>query len=385
LDEQPLKGITVVELCHSVSGPFAGLILAELGANVIKVENPGQGDHARGWGPPYWNGTSSAYQSLNRDKQGVAIDLKAPAAAEQLRRFIIERADVVVQNMRPGSLDGSPFSAENLLADKPLLVYCNLGAYGDQGPLALHPGYDPLMQAFGGIMSITGEAGGGPVRVGPAVVDMGSGMWAVIGILAALHRRTETGKGCIVGTSLFETAVAWLTIQIAGYLANGEIRRPMGSGIAEIVPHQAFRTKDGYLMVAAGNDGLFVKLAEAIGEPGISSDSRFATNDARVRNRETLIPFLASAFAARPAADWAATLDRYGVPNAPIQNIDQVVAHPQTHALGMVQTAPDCDMALVGLPLSFNGKRPPYRKSAPSLGESNEQVLGPLGVQPAAE
>lgn len=385
MDGQPLRGVTVVEMCHSVAGPFAGVILAELGADVIKVEQPGKGDHARGWGPPYWHGTSSAYQALNRDKRGIVVDIKDPTDAKALRALILDRADVVIQNMRPGSLDSTPFCGARLMKDKPSLIYCNLGAFGDAGPLAARPGYDPLMQAFGGVMSITGEASGGPVRVGPAIVDMGSGMWAVIGILSALHQRSASGQGCIVGTSLFETAIAWLTIQMAGYLATGEIRKPMGSGIAEIVPHQAFRTTDGFLMVAAGNDGLFRKLAHAVEHPAWGADERFTTNESRVRNRVTLIGALEEIFLTRSIAEWGCILDAHGVPHAPIQSIDQVATHPQTAALGMIQQAPDLDMMLVGLPLSFDGVRPPYRRSAPSLGDSNNEVLGAVIARPTAE
>ncbi|MFI5002451.1 MAG: CaiB/BaiF CoA transferase family protein, partial [Reyranellales bacterium] len=212
-NELPLKGITVVEICHSVAGPYGGLILASLGAELIKVENPEHGDHARAWGPPYWHGTSSAFQSLNRDKLGVTVDLTDPAQLARLKRLVLDRADVVIQNLRPGTVERYGLSGDDLLRQKPGLVYCNLGAFGRTGPLRDKPGYDPLMQAFGGLMSVTGEDGRAPVRVGPAVVDMGSGMWSAIGILAALNRRSATGRGCVVDTSLFETAVAWMTVQ----------------------------------------------------------------------------------------------------------------------------------------------------------------------------
>ncbi|WP_114947831.1 CaiB/BaiF CoA transferase family protein [Microvirga calopogonii] len=370
-DARPLKGLTVVEICHSVAGPYAGAVLAELGADVIKVEDPRHGDHARGWGPPYWHGTSCAFQSLNRDKRGITVDLGDPAQAADLKDFILRKADAVIQNLRPGSIDKTGLSGATLLSEKPSLIYCNLGAFGATGPLAHRPGYDPLMQAFGGLMSVTGEEGGSPVRVGPAIVDMGSAMWAVIGILAALQQRNATGRGCVVDTSLFETAVAWMTIQVAGHLATGEIRRPMGSGIPEIVPHQAFRAMDGFIMVAAGNDGLFRALCHALGRPDWADDPRFATNDARVRNRKALIPLLEAVFLTANREHWAECLDRSGVPNAPIQSLDQVVVHEQTRALGLIQAAPDRDMALVGLPLSFDGVRPPYRCSAPELGEHN--------------
>ena len=370
----PLTGITVVELCHSVAGPYAGMILAGLGAEVIKVENPEHGDHARGWGPPYWHGKSSTYQSLNRDKLGVGVDLTDPAERQQLRQFILDRADVVIQNLRPGAIDRYDICATQLLRDKPSLVYCNLGAFGTDGPLATLPGYDPLMQAFGGLMSVTGEAGRAPVRIGPAVIDMGSGMWSVIGIISALLRRQSSGRGGVIDTSLFETAMAWMTIITAGYLASGEVRRPMGSGIAEIVPHQALPASDGFIMVAAGNDSLFGKLAAAVGQPHWANDARFQTNDARVRNRTALIGELETIFRQARAAEWAHRLDAAGVPNAPIQSIDEVVAHPQTQALGILQQAPGLDMQLVGLPLRFDGQRPPFRRVAPELGEHNDAL-----------
>lgn len=371
----PLKGVTVVEICHSVAGPYGGMVLAGLGAELIKVENPDHGDHARGWGPPYWHGTSSLFQSLNRDKLGITVDLADPSQLGQLKRLIIDRADVVIQNLRPGAVERYGLSGETLLRDKPSLVFCNIGAFGRNGPLRDKLGYDPLMQAFGGLMSVTGEQGRGPIRVGPAVVDMGSGMWAVIGILAALVQRKASGLGAVVDTSLFETAVAWMTVQVAGYLSSGEIRRPMGSGTAEIVPHQAFATSDGHIMVAAGNDGLFRKLATELGLEKWANDPRFATNDGRVKYRQQLIPAMEAIFITEATATWYCRLDQAGVPSAPIQSVDQLVAHPQTQALGIIQQAPGIDMRLVGLPLSFGGLRPQFRRVAPSLGEHNTDVL----------
>jgi crotonobetainyl-CoA:carnitine CoA-transferase CaiB-like acyl-CoA transferase len=350
------------------------MILAGLGAELIKVENPDNGDHARGWGPPYWHGKSSIFQSLNRDKLGITCDLDDPVQLRELRRLIVDRADVVIQNLRPGVLERYGLSGEGLLGEKPPLIYCNLGSFGRCGPLKNKPGYDPLMQAFGGLMSVTGEQGLGPVRIGPAVVDMGSGMWAVIGILAALVRRKTTGLGAVVDTSLFETAVAWMTVSVAGYLSSGEIRRPMGSGIAEIVPHQAFATRDGYIMVAAGNDSLFRRLAKELGREEWAQDPRFATNDGRVRHRRELITAMESIFAEHPTANWSGRLDGAGVPSAPIHSVDEVVSHSQTQALGIIQQAPSIDMRLVGLPLSFDGQRPPLRRVAPGLGEHNNDV-----------
>jgi crotonobetainyl-CoA:carnitine CoA-transferase CaiB-like acyl-CoA transferase len=220
-------------------------------------------------------------------------------------------------------------------------------------------------------MSVTGVDGGEPVRVGVSIVDQGAGMWAALGILAALNRRHVTGEGCHVSTSLFETAIGWMAPHIGGYLSGGAMRRPLGSGVTEIVPHQAFPTADGHIMVAAGNDNLFRALCGAIERSEFASDERFATNSKRVENRRVLIPMLEDIFRGKPSADWQTRLDEAGVPAAPIENVAQVIASKQTEALGILQKAPDLDMTLTGLPLEFDGKRPPYRFSAPKLGEHN--------------
>lgn len=375
-DSQPLAGITVIELCHSVAGPFGGQVLADLGAEVIKVESPKGGDYARGWGPPFWHDQAAAFLSLNRNKKGVTVDFRDASQLQALKDLIAERADVVLQNHRPGSIEQYGLDGEALLKAKPSLVYCNLGAFGMAGPKKDKPGYDPLMQACGGIMSVTGTGDGEPVRVGSSIVDIGSGMWLVIGVLAALFRRAETGKGCIVDTSLYETALTWMCNHIAGYLASGDIRKPRGSGIAEIVPHQAFPTSDGHVMVAAGNDGLFARLVGALGHPEWAEDERFASNSARIVNRDAIIGLLTAEFQAKPTAQWLERLDAVGVPSAPLQAVDKVVADPQTEAVGIIQQAPDSDVRLVGVPLSFDGVRPPLYRSPPRHGQHNEEVFG---------
>jgi crotonobetainyl-CoA:carnitine CoA-transferase CaiB-like acyl-CoA transferase len=380
----PLAGITVVEFAHSVAGPYAGSILADLGADVIKVESPDKGDYARDWGPPFAHGTSTLFHVLNHNKRGLALDLRDRVTAERLIAFILDHADVVLQNMRPGAIDKLGLGAEALRAKKPALIYCDLGAYGRTGPLRERPGYDPLMQAHGGIMSITGIEGGEPVRVGASIVDQGAGMLAALGILAALNRRHVTGQGCHVATSLFETAIGWMAPHIGGYLATGHMRRPMGSGVAEIVPHQAFATADGHVMVAAGNDNLFRALATLLERPELVADPRFASNSKRVENRHTLIPILQELFHAKPTAEWLTRLDAAGVPAAPIENVAQVAASTQTEALGILQKAPDLDMTLAGLPLEFDGMRPPYRFSAPTLGEHNDLLSEPTAAKKAA-
>ncbi|TMI99247.1 MAG: CoA transferase [Alphaproteobacteria bacterium] len=382
-DGLPLAGVTVVELCHSVAGPYAGSILADLGADVIKVEAPGTGDYARDWGPPFAHGTSTLFHVLNHNKRGLALDLRDRVTCERLLGFILDHADVVLQNMRPGAIDKLGLGAAALRARKPALITCDLGAYGRSGPLKDRPGYDPLMQAHGGIMSVTGIEGGEPVRVGVSIVDQGAGMWAAMGILAALNKRHVTGQGSHVSTSLFETAIAWMSPHIGGYLSGGAMRRPLGSGVTEIVPHQAFPTSDGYIMVAAGNDNLFRALCGAIGHD-FAADARFATNSNRVENRRTLIPLLEDIFRVHASAEWQSRLDAAGVPAAPIENVAQVLASPQTAALGILQQAPDLDLTLAGLPLEFDGVRPRYRHSAPALGQHNDLLSEPIAPEKAA-
>jgi crotonobetainyl-CoA:carnitine CoA-transferase CaiB-like acyl-CoA transferase len=373
-DALPLAGIKVVEICHSIAGPYGGSILAQLGADVLKVESPGKGDDARAWAPPFLQGTSSIFQAMNRDKRGIQLNLKNPGDCAYLRALIRNEADVVLQSLRPGAVERLGLGADDLLKEKPSLIYANLGAFGTKGPLKNEPGYDPLMQARSGLMSLTGEDGREPVRIGTSIIDMGTGMWLALGVLAALHRRSVTGKGCVVDTSLFETSLAWMTIHIAGYLASGEVRARMGSGVKEIVPHQAFATSDGYVMVAAGNDNLFPKLAALLGHPEWILDARFSGNVERVQNRLALIPLIQDILVRRPTSEWLTKLAAAGGPCSPLQTVDQVVADPQALATGMIQTSPGGDMQLVGLPLSFDGRRTSFRSEAPTIDQGNDRM-----------
>jgi crotonobetainyl-CoA:carnitine CoA-transferase CaiB-like acyl-CoA transferase len=373
---RPLSGLVVIEIGHSIAAPYAGMILGELGAEVIKVENPKGGDACRGWGPPFAEGAATCFHAVNRGKQGIAIDLADPADAARLKALILERADVVVHNLKYRALDKYGLSASALTAEKPSLVCCNLNAFGATGPLRDRPGYDPMMQAYSGLMSLLGEDGRPPVRVTASIIDMGSAAWSVIGILAALRERDRTGQGGVVDTSLYETSLALMSIMLAGHLATGELPVRHGSGVDMIVPYQAFEAADGYMMVAAGNDNLFRRLAAALDRPGLADEPRFRSNGERVVNRAALVAILADIFKTEPRAHWATLLDAAGIPNGPINSMDQVAADPQTAALGQIQRQPGSDLALVGLPLSFDGVRPAFAKRAPTLGEDNQSVLG---------
>ena len=372
--EEPLAGIVIVELGHSVAAPFGAQILAELGATVVKVERPGTGDDARHW-VPLWLDSSATYQSLNRNKQSVTVDFKNEDEVAHLRSFIVGTADAVLQNMRPGQAARLGLDA-SLIQQNKRLIYCNIGAFGAAGPLSDRPGYDPMMQAFGGIMSITGEAGRPPVRVGPSIVDISAGMWAVIGILAALQRRAATDRGCEVDTSLFETALAWMTIPIAIYMASGEVQDRLGTEAVMLAPYKAYKASDSYLIIAAGNDNLFRRLSDLLGHAEWADDPRFATNPARVQHRKTLNGLIGDIIGQKPREHWIEVLEAAGVPCAPLQTVDEVIKNPQTAALGVIQRSPDGAVSTVGLPLSFDGQRPPFRRRAPALGQDNAAVLG---------
>lgn len=373
-DSTPLAGLVVIELGHSVAAPFAGQILADLGAEVIKVEKA-EGDDARHWGPPFWEGASSSFQPLNRSKKSVVCELRDPAQLAALKLLIHDRADIVLQNLRPGQVEKLGLDGAALLADKPELIYCNVGAFGRAGPLKDRPGYDPLMQAFGGIMSTTGEAGRPPVRVGPSIVDLGTGMWAVIGMLTALNRRRDTGRGGVIDVSLFETAAGWMSLLAAYYQASGELPTRLGSGAIGIVPYRAYQTKDSDLVVAAGSDALFRTLARVLGHPEWSDDPRFSSNPKRVENQSALYALIEAEMAKRGNAEWIALLEQAGIPCAPVQNVAEMIAHEQTRALGLMQDVPDSAMKFIGLPISFDGTRPPIRSRPPRLGEHTEQIL----------
>ncbi|MBV9426888.1 MAG: CoA transferase [Bradyrhizobiaceae bacterium] len=371
----PLSDITVIELGHSVAAPYAAEILADLGATVIKVEKREGGDDARHWAPPYWHGASAIFQSLNRNKFSIAVDLRDEHERAQLTRLIEERADVLIQNLRPGMVEELGLDAAALRGLNKRLIYCGIGAFGRGGPLSARPGYDPLMQAFGGLMSVTGEAGGPPVRVGTSIIDMGAGMWSAIGILSALHHRTLTGEGVVVDTSLYETALAWMSYHAANYQASGDVPKRHGSGTFGIVPYRGYATRDGYLLIGAGNNTLFRKLAIALGHPEWADDQRFLDNPKRVENRVALDALIEDVTRTDTSAAWQAVLEAAGVPSAPMQSVDEVLAHPQTKALDIIQQSPDGRLTIMGLPLSFNGERPPFRRAAPQLGEHTDEIL----------
>ena len=365
----PLRGTVVVEIGHSVAAPYAGLVLAQLGAEVIKVEHPDGGDPARQWGEPLEDGASPLFHALNRNKLGAALDLRERAGRDMLLRLIVERADVLIQNLRPNSIEALGLGAAELTARKPGLIYCSLSACGSTGPMASRPGYDALMQAYGGLMSVTGEEARPTVRIGVSIVDIGTGLWSVVGILAALLERARLASGGLVETSLYETALAWMGVPLAEFSVSGADPLRYGSGAPAIVPYEIFATSDGSLMVAAGNDALFEKLCGVIGRKDWMADERFCTNRARVKHRAALSAELYNVFLTRSTLEWRKRLDACGIPNAPLHTVSEVMSDEQTAALRILEVIPDAGITTVGLPLRFDGVRSPVRRRAPRLGE----------------
>jgi len=371
----PLKGIRVIEIAQNLAGPYCAEILAHLGADVIKVERREGGDDTRGWGPPFLEGAGTSFHAVNLNKRSVAVDLKNPAEVARLLP-LIDQADVLVQNLRPGSMDALGLDAATLTARNPKLVYCSLWAMGSVGPLKDRPGFEPMVQAFSGLMMMSGQEGGPPIRMGTQVLDHGTGMWAAIGVLAALVRRATTGRGGVVDTSLFETALGWWTIFYAGYAVSGEVpqRHPTGSG--KLIVFQGFETRSGPIVIAAGNDRLFVKLALALGREDWARDSRFATNAGRYEHREEILAEVARIVATRSKGEWIDILESAGVPCSPVNTLPETLAEPQTEAVGMLMQVPGLDLRLMGLPVMLDGERPPIARRAPNLGEHTREVLG---------
>jgi formyl-CoA transferase/CoA:oxalate CoA-transferase len=377
----PLAGLTVLDLTQNVAGPYCTQILGDLGADVVKVERPGRGDETRAWAPPTWGPEGTLFLSFNRNKRSLALDVKAPAARPVVER-LVRRSDVLVQSFRPGSAEALGFGAAQARALNPRLVYCSVTAFGTRGPLRDQPGYDPMMQGYTGFMRLTGHPGTSPVRAGTSLVDMGTGMWAALAIVAALRERDRTGQGAEVTTALFDTALAWIPYQLMGYLATGQVPQAQGSGAAMIVPYQAFPTADGWVMITTPTDALFARLCEALGQPALAADPRYRTNPDRVRHRETLVPALEALTRLCASATLLERLRAAGVTVAPVQTVDQVVEDPQTKASAMLAPTPRPDipdLVTVALPVRFDDERPLPQRPPPRVGEHTVDVLGELG------
>jgi crotonobetainyl-CoA:carnitine CoA-transferase CaiB-like acyl-CoA transferase len=376
----PLEGVRVIEVGQALAGPLAGVIMADMGADVIKIEKPDGGDDARIWGPPYGpDGKTSLYfYSQNRNKRSVVLDLKLAADIDKLHK-LCETADVLIQNLRPGVVDEIGIGPEAMLARHPRLIYCSIWAFGYQGPLKMKPGFDPLLQAYGGMMSVTGRPEDPPTFCGASINDKATGMFCTIGALAALRQRDKTGKGCLVDTSLFDSAVHWVEGSVNSYIANGTISKRHGTGGTVIVPYQTFDCGDGLaLCLAPGNDRLWARCAQVLGHPDWATDPKYAKSAARVAHKTELLPMIAAAMKTKTRAEWVEAMEKAGVPCAAVNDIGELVNTPQFEASEIVQQLPGGDPKVVGLPITFDRKRPVSARSSPKLGEHTDEVLGKL-------
>ena len=372
-----LKGIRVLELGQVLSAPFAGAILGDLGAEVLKIERVEGGDDARRMGPDFRHGDALTFHMVNRNKQSVALDLKSAAGLAAFES-LAATADILIHNLRPGAAEALGIDGLSMTGRHNRLIYCAISAFGHVGPMAAKPGYEPLIQAYSGLSSCNGGPDDPPMRMGVAVCDQGTGMWIVIGALAALQRRAATGKGCIVTASLLETALVWAAQRGDMWVNEGRMPEKHRSGHPALVPYEAFDASDGPFIICCGNDRLFAKLASALAKPEWAEDPRFATNRARLAHKGILVVLMGEILRLVPRAEWIARLEAVGVPAAPINTLAEALAEPQARALGILQDVPGEDYRLTGSPLSFDGVRPAIRNAAPRLGDwgsANRAIL----------
>jgi crotonobetainyl-CoA:carnitine CoA-transferase CaiB-like acyl-CoA transferase len=385
--ERLLDGIRVLDLSRVIAGPFCSQILGDMGAEVIKVEQPGVGDDSRTWGPPFMQGESVYFFSINRNKKSVTVDMKDPRGMAIVRE-LAKRSDVLLENFKPGTLERLGLEWEGLHRDNPRLVFCSVSGFGRTGPSAERGGYDVIVQAVGGLMGITGDPDGPPVKVGVALTDICTALYAHGAILAALYARERTGEGQRIDLSLLETQIAVLINIASSYLNAGEIPGKWGTAHVNIVPYQAFRMRDGYMIIGAANDRLWVKLCEAIGLAEMARDPAYATNAQRVAHREEIVRRLEERFGARTRKEWEAVLAPLGIPCGPINRMDEVFADPQVRHLQMVLEAEHPQvgrMRMVRNPVTFSRTPVDLRQAPPKLGEHTEEILRNLLGYSAAE
>ncbi|RKO65497.1 CaiB/BaiF CoA transferase family protein [Desulfofundulus salinus] len=376
-----LEGIRVLELSRTLAGPFCSMLLADMGAQVIKVEQPGVGDETRGYKPPEWGGESCYYLSLNRNKKGITLNLKTEEG-RQIVKQLVSQVDVLIENFRTGTMEKFGLGYDVLKEINPRLVYCAVSGFGRTGPMKDEPAYDLLMQAFGGLMSVTGEPGRPPVKVGFSVVDLTTGLYAALGVLLALLAREKTGRGQYVEASLLQAIVSLQTYLAQGVLATGKIPGRLGSAHPNVAPYQVFETQDGYIIIAVPNDWLWKKMCDALGLDHLKEHPKFAINADRVKNREELVALMTDYTRTKTSAEILAKLKEAGVPSGPIYNIAEVLSHPQVVHLGMIQEVPHPTigtMKVLGIPIIMSETPGSVRMAPPLLGQHTVEVLSGLG------
>jgi crotonobetainyl-CoA:carnitine CoA-transferase CaiB-like acyl-CoA transferase len=385
----PLDGVRVLELARILAGPWAGQTLADLGAEVIKVERPGAGDDTRGWGPPFMEDIkggrlSSAYNlSCNRGKRSIAVDLETPGG-QRIVKKLVARSDVLIENFKLGGLAKYGLDYKSVAPENPRLIYCSITGFGQDGPYAHRAGYDLLVQGMGGIMDITGDPDGEPTRIGVAFADVFTGVYSALAITAALNERERTGKGSHIDMALLDTMVSVLANQALFYLVSGEAPKRMGNAHATVVPYQTFPTTDGWMLIACGNDGQFAKMMALLGDPDMAKDERYRTNAARVVNRDTLIPRLFELTKRLSKAELAEKFEAVGVPAGPINTLAEVFADPQVIARGLRVDRPHPaakggSIPGVRSPITIDGRRAAAGRAQPMVGEHTEEILREIG------
>ena len=375
-----LSGIRVVDFTRVVAGPYCTMLLGDLGAEVIKIERPGQGDDSRGWGPPFLGGESTYYLAINRNKKSLSLDLHSKEGVAIARQLMM-KSDVVIENFRPGFMDQLGLGYETIHQDHPKLIYCSISGYGQSGPYQQRAGYDVIVSALGGMMGITGTPGGEPVKTGVAVLDMSTGLNAYSGILAALYHAERTGEGQRVDVSLLSTQLSLLINAASGYLLAGEVPVPQGTAHQSVVPYQAFRTSDGFILIGAANDKLFRQLCQGLGHPEWGTDPRFKTNTDRVINREQLISLLEGVLQTDTMANWEQRLMEARVAVAPVNRMDQVFRDPQViHSQQVVTLSHPTagDLSLVGPAVKHSLTPAQVTTPPPRLGEHTHEILSTL-------
>jgi formyl-CoA transferase/CoA:oxalate CoA-transferase len=376
-----LEGIKVLDLSRALAGPYCTMMLADMGAEVIKIEMPGRGDDSRSWGPPFVEGESAYFMSINRNKKSITLNMKSDKSTEIVHK-LIKQSDVLVENFRPGAMERLGLGYEQVKAMNPRIIYCSISGFGQDGPYRMLPGFDQVLQGMGGLMSITGELGGPPIKVGVAIADISGGMFASNGILVALYNREKTGKGQMVDVSLLDSQVAWLTYRAGAYFASGEVPQPMGSGHPVIVPYQAFKAKDVFINIAVGNDQLWERFCKAVSLENVMNDPKFATNAKRVENREEIVKIISDLIVTKDGEEWLKILTDAGIPCGPIYTVDKIFADPQVLHREMVKELdhPKAGKVKVtGIPIKLSDTPGEVETAPPVLGQHTQEVLTELG------
>ena len=376
-----LEGIKVLDLSRALAGPYCTMMLADMGAEVIKLEMPGRGDDSRSWGPPFVEGESAYFMSVNRNKKSLTLNMKSERSTEIVHK-LIKQSDVLVENFRPGAMERLDLGYQRVKEMNSRIIYASISGFGQDGPYRMLPGFDQVLQGMGGLMSITGEPGGPPIKVGVAIADISGGMFAAYGIVVALYNREKTGKGQMIDVSLLDSQVAWLTYRAGAYLTSGEIPQPVGSGHPVIVPYQAFKAQDVYVNIAVGNDQLWERFCKAVGLEKVMEDPKFASNAKRVENREEIVKIISNLVATKKGEEWLKILTDAGIPCGPIYTVDKIFADQQVLHRQMLKELdhPKAGKVKVtGIPVKLSDTPGEVKTAPPLLGQHTHEILAELG------